>query len=537
MTKKIISLFPLMLVLALADEYLVRVDLDVDRLSPLSDQRIRILAELDHNAVVLLDDLDFDKIDPFSHEILDTQPKEGDYYLVLPMDSIFDLTSYGEILMKDGNDYLLRLYAGMIESLVKQKVMVKRLSFTPMMLRTERVPSPPNHGTQLPDVYFDYAVQEMVDLVHSDTIFGNVQRMQDYGTRYSTHDSCFAAAGYIFDKFIAYGCDSVFLQYHESGYAPNVIGVKRGEVYPESIYTVICGHFDATSYLAPAIAPGADDNASGTAAVIEAARVMSNYQFEYSIRYIAFSGEEQGLYGSQHYAQLARSQGDSILGVINGDMIAYSDILPESLEVFAKTNNPPCEPLADFFIAAADTYTTLLTSKRLTTTMVYSDHAPFWDQGYLALCNIEDFWVQNPYYHTPGDTIGAGYNDQDFCTEVTKAEIAALALLAIPYDTGIEEFTEDGAEKGQLNVWPTIGKNLFTLSLAPQFTEPIELRIHDVTGRIVRNLVMPSSETGNQSSVTWDGTDNAGRNLPAGIYIVQSVGDLKDQTTKLVLLR
>jgi aminopeptidase YwaD len=486
-----------MLVLALADEYLVRVDLDVDRLSPLSDQRIRILAELDHNAVILLDDLD---------------------YLVLPMDSIFDLTSYGEILMKDGNDYLLRLYAGMIESLVKQKVMVKRLSFTPMMLRTERVPSPPNHGTQLPDVYFDYAVQEMVDLVHSDTIFGNVQRMQDYGTRYSTHDSCFAAAGYIFDKFIAYGCDSVFLQYHESGYAPNVIGVKRGEVYPESIYTVICGHFDATSYLAPAI-------------------VMSNYQFEYSIRYIAFSGEEQGLYGSQHYAQLARSQGDSILGVINGDMIAYSDILPESLEVFAKTNNPPCEPLADFFIAAADTYTTLLTSKRLTTTMVYSDHAPFWDQGYLALCNIEDFWVQNPYYHTPGDTIGAGYNDQDFCTEVTKAEIAALALLAIPYDTGIEEFTEDGAEKGQLNVWPTIGKNLFTLSLAPQFTEPIELRIHDVTGRIVRNLVMPSSETGNQSSVTWDGTDNAGRNLPAGIYIVQSVGDLKDQTTKLVLLR
>ncbi|GAI54603.1 unnamed protein product, partial [marine sediment metagenome] len=139
---------------------------------------------------------------------------------------------------------------------------------------------------------------------------------------------------------------------------PNVIGVKRGVIHPDSIYAVICGHFDATSYLAPEIAPGADDNASGTTSVLEATRVMKDYEFEYSIRYIAFSGEEFGLYGSEYYASMACSQGDNILGVLNGDMIAYVDAQPESLEVIAKISNPSCEPLADYFIAVADTYTT-----------------------------------------------------------------------------------------------------------------------------------------------------------------------------------
>jgi hypothetical protein len=299
----------------------------------------------------------------------------------------------------------------------------------------------------------------------------------------------------------------------------------------------VCGHFDATSYAQPAIAPGADDNASGTAAVIEAARVMSDYEFEYSIRYIAFSGEEQGLYGSQHYAQLARSQGDSILGVINGDMIAYSDIQPETLEVFAKVSNPPCEPFADFFIAAADTYTTLLTNKRMTTSMYSSDHASFWNQGYVALCNIEDYWVVNPYYHTPGDTIGAGYNDHAFCTEVTKAEIAALALLAIPHETGIEEFEKGKSGNAMLAVQPTIGKNLFTISLTPQSTSPIYLKIHDVTGRVVKNIAVPQSDIGHRLSVTWDGTDNSGIKLPGGIYFVQLADDRATGPAKIILLR
>jgi len=528
MMKKIFSLLLITLVLAFADEYLVRVDLTEARLSPLAQQGLKVLAELENCAILLLEDNDFDGISSFQYRVLDTNPQQGAYYLVLPMESVMDLTLYGDILTRDGDDYLIRVHNGMLEPLISRKVMVKRLSFTPMVIRS---------AVDFPAVRYDQTVADIVNLVDADSILTNVQRMQDFVTRHSTHDSCLAAANWVAERFSAYGCDSVYLQYHTTGFAPNVIGIKQGVLYPDSIYAVICGHVDATSYLQPIIAPGADDNASGVAAVIEAIRVTQDYQFEHAIRFIAFTGEEQGLYGSEYYAQLARTHGDSILGVLNADMIAYVDVQPESLEVFAKTSNPPCEPFADFFIAAADTYTTLLTSKRMTTSMVYSDHAPFWDQGYLALCSIEDFYVTNPYYHTPGDTIGAGFNDLPFCTEVTKAEIAALALLAIPYGTGIDEFVEVESENARFTVRPSIGKNLFTVSLTTESSGPVDLRIHDVTGRVVKNISIQSSEIGHLLSVKWDGTNNAGKELPDGIYFVRIANGTSPQTAKLVLLR
>lgn len=70
-------------------------------------------------------------------------------------------------------------------------------------------------------------------------------------------------------------------------------------------------------------APGADDNASGSAAVIEAARIFSNYTFPFTIVYAIWDEEERGESGSRYYAQQAYNAGDSIVGVINLDMIAY----------------------------------------------------------------------------------------------------------------------------------------------------------------------------------------------------------------------
>ena len=271
-------------------------------------------------------------------------------------------------------------------------------------------------------------IQEIVNRVNPDTVLSFVRRLQNFRSRYSTHDSCFAAANWIRNKFIEYGCDSVYFQYHTSGYAPNVIGIKRGVLYP-NIYAIIDGHFDATSNQAPNIAPGADDNASGTAAALEASRVMKDYQFEYSARFIAFSGEEQGLYGSTYYANNARQQGDSILGVLNGDMIGYVDAAPENCDVLTNSANVP---FADFFVACADTYTNLLTVKQ-TLSSIPSDIQPFYDNGYHGLCNIEDYWPTNPHYHRTSDTIGAGYNNNAFATEVIKAEIAALAELIKPF--------------------------------------------------------------------------------------------------------
>ncbi len=527
MAKKLVLISLISLMIGFADEYLVRVELTEDRLRPLFDKGIKVIGELENSAIILMDNSDFDKVSSQSYRILDRELEDGSYYLVRPLDSQIDLRNYGRILTKDGNDFLLKVEPNMLEPLIREKVMVKRLLLTAIIPQNESV---------YRQVLYDFTVQNIVDLVEPDSVLSHVQRLQDFVSRFSTFDSCFAAADYIATKFYDYGCDSVFFQDHAVDHAPNVIGIKRGELYPDSIYTVVCGHFDSISDQAPWIAPGADDNASGTASVIEAARVMKDYGFEYSVRYIAFSGEEFGLYGSEYYAARARAQADSILGVFNADMIGYVNSYPESVDVVAKISNPACGPLADFFIAAADTYTTLLTLKKMVDWAPYSDHAPFWDNGYVALLNIEDDFPVNPHYHSTSDTIGAGYNDNDFCTEVTKAQVAALSIMAVPYNTGIDEFSHVVAQGMRLGVNPTIGSTHFTISFV--IAEPNtknSLTIYNATGRMIKQWDHTTIQQSNH--ISWDGTDNAGKKLPAGIYFVQLGNDESRENEKLILLR
>ena len=86
----------------------------------------------------------------------------------------------------------------------------------------------------------------------------------------------------------------------------------------DEIY-IICAHYDTVS-----AGPGADDDTSGTVAVIMAALIMSQYQFNHTIKFVAFSGEEQGLLGSEVYAQQAAAARWNIVGVLNADMISYA---------------------------------------------------------------------------------------------------------------------------------------------------------------------------------------------------------------------
>ena len=125
------------------------------------------------------------------------------------------------------------------------------------------------------------------------------------------------AMQYIQEKLQYYGLQTTIQTFSTTG--KNVYAVQPGVVYPNKKY-IICAHFDDMP--TGTLAPGADDNGSGTVAVLEAARILHNYQFQYTIVYALWDEEEQGLIGSAYYANQAFAAGDSILGVINLDMIA-----------------------------------------------------------------------------------------------------------------------------------------------------------------------------------------------------------------------
>jgi Peptidase family M28 len=280
----------------------------------------------------------------------------------------------------------------------------------------------------------DPLVETIVSLVSSSRLSSDVQSLQDFQTRFASTTNCEAAAEYLYGAFDALGLDEVrFEQFPFSAYTSrNVVAEKTGETYPDDI-VVICGHYDSTS---PAVsrltlAPGADDNASGTVAVLEAARVLAAYPLDFTVRFIAFSAEEWGLFGSRAHAAAARQAGERIIGVINLDMIAYADAMPEDLQVIVNTASGW---LADRFLAAASDYAGMGATKTVDASFIYSDHSPFWDNGYPALLAIEDDPLNNPYYHQTTDTLDR--LNPTFFTDSTRAAVGLLAELAQPIRAG-----------------------------------------------------------------------------------------------------
>ncbi|MEO0092494.1 MAG: M20/M25/M40 family metallo-hydrolase [candidate division WOR-3 bacterium] len=397
-------------------------------ISPLElhKQDIPVICELSDGVIVMISHTKLSQLTNINYTVLDVITPQKEYYLVYPLNKNTEQKirkSYP--VLSEGEEYLLiSVKPGDEHTLARLQVMLSKIRLEPMVIS--------NSAPSYPEVVYNPIIAQMVSQVSADSILSFVRRLQKFRTRYSSTDSCRAAANWLRAKFLNYNCDSVYLHNYNTSYAPNVVAIKRGIAQPDNIYVVICGHFDSTSDQSPNNCPGADDNASGTAAVLEAARIFKNYNFEYSIRFIAFSGEEQGLYGSAAYAQQARNQGDSIIGVLNFDMIGYVDATPEDLDVIGKVSNPNCSTFVNHFINSANTYTSLLTLRRMVTSAPYSDHHSFWQRGYVGFCGIEDYMPPNPHYHLTSDTIGAGFNSLPFCTEVVKACVAASAGLANP---------------------------------------------------------------------------------------------------------
>ncbi|MCX7757287.1 MAG: M28 family peptidase [candidate division WOR-3 bacterium] len=413
------------------NEFLVKISDRSQRIiNILVSKNIPIVAEFSDALICRVTNYQFSQISLLNPIVLDTIDFSQDYYLVIF--NKFDITSeirkHSIIIDKgysdDGYYLIIKTSTNNISELTKLPAQLVKLDFSPILIS--------NVPPQYPEIEFNPLVQQMVNNVSQDTILSFLRRLQRFRTRYASTDSCRAAANWLKNKFLEYNCDSVYLHYFNINYAPNVVAIKRGYLYPDNIYVVICGHFDATSNQQPNFCPGADDNGSGTCAVLEAARVMRDYNFEYSIRYICFSAEEQGLIGSNAYAQQARAQGDSILAVLNFDMIGYTDINPEDLEIFGKHSNPNCSTLVNFFINCANMYTNLNVTRRMVSSFGGSDHHSFWQRGYVGLCAIEDYPLNNPHYHLTSDTIGAGFNNIEFCAGAIKAGVATLAELAHP---------------------------------------------------------------------------------------------------------
>lgn len=313
----------------------------------------------------------------------------------------------------------------------------------------------------------------------------------------------------------------------------NVVATKQGATaHTEEV--LICGHYDSISNVPMVRAPGADDNASGVAAVLEAARLTVNADFDRTVRYICFSAEEVGLVGSNFYAAEAAASGHDIIGVLDFDMIGYVSSPPGDLDFVCDDQSVW---LVDFARDCGDTYVPGLgTTKHRDPTYVYSDHAPFWWAGYPAFYALDDKPIINPYYHSTGDTLGT--LTQAFTTDCVRLAVATLAELAMP-DTAAGVPAPDVGPLA-MSASPNPARRGTTISFCAAAGDIPEVVIYDIRGRLVRNLAgAREREKGAAAPVyetAWDGTDSAGHRVPPGVYFARVQAGSLDGSLKLVVL-
>ncbi|HXH69522.1 MAG TPA: M28 family metallopeptidase [Pyrinomonadaceae bacterium] len=339
-------------------------------------------------------------------------------------------------------------------------------------------------------------IQKMLREISAKNIETTIRKLVSFGTRNTLSEQdnptrgIGAARDYLFGEFQKISADcgnclqvekQMFLQpkatrIPEPTNLTNVIATLKGTTNPERVY-VVSGHYDSMCTLptdAKCDAPGANDDASGTAAVVELARVMSKRKFDATIVFMAVPGEEQGLLGATYYAEQAKKNAVNIEAMFTNDIIggvtSYKNSPDrQSVRVFAEgvpsdeteqqaetrrsvggENDSASRQLGRFIKEVADVY-----SPKFRVQIIYrrdrygrgGDHRPFLERGFAAVRFTEpneDYTHQHQNLRTEnnvfyGDTIE--FVDFDYIANVTRINAASLAMLALaparPKNVGI----------------------------------------------------------------------------------------------------
>lgn len=307
----------------------------------------------------------------------------------------------------------------------------------------------------------------------------------------------------------------------------NIIFGSTGQTLPDE-KVVICAHYDSRNWEDPYSAPGADDNASGCAGVLEIARVFAGATFERSVEYILFDGEEIGLIGSRYYVA-ERDTDLTIDAVINLDMIGRDYGGGVTLQI-AGRDDPLDSALAALIIDMAGFLQLDLDCNYLYGISPTSDHKAFWEiEGVPAILLIENEYRDNPHYHDHSDI--ADYIDFDYMTDVVKAAAGSAAERAglirtdpLPSTVVLHQNFPN----------PLFNHTRIRFELPSRL--PVDLIMFDAAGRKVVVMIRDTLGEG-RHEYAWDGRDHSGEPVASGVYFLQLRAGGAERICKVVVIR
>lgn len=369
----------------------------------------------------------------------------------------------------------------------------------------------------------DPQIRSLMDAVSADSIEANIEHLSSYHTR--RYDSRFIwdVQDWLVRYYQKLDVDMVMLHNFpvpdsDIETADNILAVKWGTTKPDEF--VICGaHYDSWnsdgSDPDTIRSPGADDNASGVAGILETARLLSPYKFERSIIFANWNAEEIGLVGSAAYAHDMAEQGLDIVAYFNLDMTGY---LAEGSDIHVNLMYTTRDSLlGDYVKSFSRTYFPEMRIWQDWLAWGDSDYSSFNRNGYAAIHPFEDTHAGSPFIHTRQDVLGLSVNNLEQSKRFTELNLGTVALLAGLQPTSASEYKT-------LNV-----------ALYPNPThDAVNLWAEDGLQKVVLNNLM-----GQQTKVmTLDGENRCVINttdLTSGIYIVTVVTTQGTTTQRLVV--
>jgi hypothetical protein len=265
-------------------------------------------------------------------------------------------------------------------------------------------------------------VRQVVAGASVQRVFGYEKTLFDFDSKFVTQPGNKRAAAFLFDAYKSFGYAPEYQPFEyrirsgPTGQTANVIATLQGTVNPELIY-VVSSHYDSV-----AVGPGADDDSSGTAALLETARLLAGRPQPATIVFASFTGEEAGLLGSREFVRRAAADKLKIVGALNNDMIGWAN--DYRLDNTIRYSNAG---IRDVQHAAAMQFSNLITYDA-----VYyksTDAAAYYEAYGDIVGGIGSYPVLgNPHYHQPHDLLET-INHQ-LVTEVARTTTATLMLLA-----------------------------------------------------------------------------------------------------------
>jgi hypothetical protein len=267
-------------------------------------------------------------------------------------------------------------------------------------------------------------IQDLVTAVQQPSYQRDLETLASRHTRLSTSSDFAELAQWAEEQFAGFGFATRREFVSVNGRASrNVVADKSGRGPGPRDLVVVTAHLDSINLEGgeAASAPGADDNASGSAAVLAMANRLAHHETRHDMRFILFGGEEQGLFGSrQHVRALSAIEQDRIRAVINMDMIgSFNTAAPEVLI----EGHLISQELIDGLALSAMTYTGLQVQTSLNP--FASDHVPFIRAGIPAVLTIESADEANQNIHSARDTLNT--INYDLALEIVRMNLAFVA--------------------------------------------------------------------------------------------------------------